>query len=639
MGVVEGATAETDELMTALIMNPAADTVLAAATKYDDDGYRSTIMWLAQNHGLFAAAAELRGESCRMRGDYTRVPGQVTLLAISDDGNAGVAGTQEGDVTWINQDGGEMGATVKLEGSIVAMAMNQAGDKVLVGTSSGVVAWVSQEGDIVSNLTVNGEVTVLATHKGGKGKGVIGTRERTGNGLCYRVDKECNQVGEPTELSGAITTLVAHPDGKTLVGTGKGVIAWLDTKEGKAMRQTTVPVRPGEGGICQVELTSDGMEAIVATNGGIVARIPYEMSKDMELLSGFTKTPVKLLPYGEKDEFIAFDLGAQTVTFLGRPVEVGFAQEMAAKAADAAASGAGAVGGAVGGEGGEGGAKAAAVIGGIGGMGADAIGQIGINLSNVTTGAMYKFNSQDLMMGQWTEDHPLALIGDQLIFGRSLRHIWGVDVSIMMVHGIEVTNSIGPTRDEMSPIEQYVEFFSSRFNYAQASALLFITQWQFISMAFHPSIGWLLPKRAMFWIRFPATFGLDSEWVPAPPDGKADDDGESGSVALTDDEQHAILLAADDTNWWLAIGGFILTASFVAILHVSAETAQRCLACDAMDAAKTTGCLCCVYSCKKRLRTWSSLAHPAHGCRFGTGSKGSVRRLPGPCSCRWLECC
>jgi hypothetical protein len=183
-----------------------------------------------------------------------------------------------------------------------------------------------------------------------------------------------------------------------------------------------------------------------------------------------------------------------------------------------------------------------------------------------------------------------------MIFGRSLERMWGVDVSTMMVHGIEVVNTIGPGRDHMSSIAQVIEYYASRVNFAQTSALLFITQWQFISMSFHQSIPWTLPEWAKFVIRFPATLGLDSDWVPLEaedcerdamgdcirmcgnvtlpkvpwyvPEIECWEDayGGSGSQALTDDEILDLMRADDDTEWLFALGGIGVTILFMIVL-------------------------------------------------------------------------
>ena len=52
------------------------------------------------------------------------------------------------------------------------------------------------------------------------------------------------------------------------------------------------------------------------------------------------------------------------------------------------------------------------------------------------------------------------------------------------VHGIEVVNTIGPGRDHMTSIAQIIEFYKSRVNFAQTSALLFITQCNLFALLF-----------------------------------------------------------------------------------------------------------------------------------------------------------
>jgi hypothetical protein len=576
-GKLDGGTAETDELMTALIMNPEADTVLAAATKYDDDGYRSRVMWLKKNDSGISldgakaiAAAELRGESCRMRGEYTNVLGQVTSLAISDDGKIGVASTQEGNLTWINENGGEPGKTMSMESEITLMDLNENSSKVLVATKTGAIAWVTNEAEVQGEI-VQLETGVTALDGTCQGGGILGTKA----GEIVRFDESGGDLQWRKQLDhGAITTVDALQDGKILVGTADGTVAWV-SPEGAMIRDIRVPVRQGKGGVFQVKLSIDGTSAVVSTMGGVVARVPFDADKDMTFLTGLTGTPATLLPYGEQDEYLAFDIGASTCTFIGVATgglvgEAGEKMEAEMQKLGAAGQMAGA-------------------------MAAQGISEIGIHLSTVPNGAYYQFNSQQYLMGQWNKQHPVALIGDQMIFGRSLSRMWGVDVSLMMVHGVEVVNSIGPGRAEMSSIAQFIEFYASRANYAQTSALLFITQWQFISMAFHPSIGWLLPEWAMLVIRFPATFGLDSEWIPLPP---AEVGGPCGDFvppdrccgnetlpevafyvpapicyldlledgSMSDDDKLQQMLEEDDTSWLFALSAILLTIGFMVVL-------------------------------------------------------------------------
>lgn len=571
-GKIEGGVAETDELLSAMAMNDSRDTVLVAATKYDDDGYRSTVMWLTKlvaglsTEGAKAmAAAELRGESCRMRGDYVRIRGEVTKLAVTTDGTSGVCGTEEGLVIWITADGGEPGASYDLQAKIIQIDLNRDGSKALVGAASGTIAWVTVGGDVQGEIQqLESEITAVATFKGGNGIGVVGTEA----GEVVRFDDSGNEPQWQKQLDyGGITTLDALPNGNILAGTTQGAVVWCNS-DGEVLRDIRVPVRKDTGGICAVKLNADATSALVATKNGVVVRVPYDESQQMEILSGVTDSPVTLLPYGNQDEYLAFDIGASRCLFVG--VSTGNALLGAASAE-------------------------VEKLGAAGKLAAQSISEIGIHLDSVPNGATYKFNSRHYLMGQWSEQHPTALIGDQLIFGRSLDRMWGVDVSMMMVHGIEVVNTIGPGRAYLSSIMQSIEFYASRVNFAQTSALLFITQWQFISMAFHPSISWLLPLWATSVIRFPATLGLDSEWVPpevkecvtsangncvqmcgnvtmpevpwyVPTPKCLADENEDGSQALSDDEILERMLANDDTDWIFAYVGMVVTVIFMAVL-------------------------------------------------------------------------